>query len=128
MNKHIIIYRFVLIALLLTSVGVEAKRITLPPNRIDGRSVLTQSMFNIKADEYVVRHRYDLMGESITIPDGAKLVFKGSGSIAHGTLIGRKSSIKFILKKHCSMIFQYLDNGVWMIYIVDGLTLGKMRV
>ena len=73
---------------------MEAKRVTLPKNRIDGRSVLTQSMFNRNADEYIVRRQYDLRGDTITIPEGVKLVFKGAGCFTHGTIVGQESTIK----------------------------------
>jgi hypothetical protein len=88
------IFCLILIALLFSSVEVEAKRITLPRNRIDGECVLTQSMFNRKADEYIIRHRYNLRGGTITIPEDAKIVFKGSGCLTHGTIIGQESSVK----------------------------------
>lgn len=88
------IFSLLFFALLLASVDVQARRITLPKNAVDGRCVLVQSMFNNKADEYVVRNRYDLLGDTITIPVGAKLVFKGSGRLTHGVIIGQESSIK----------------------------------
>ncbi len=92
MNK--VLYNFIFIALLLVSIEAQAKRITLPKNRIDGRCVLTQSMFNNKADEYIVRNHYDLQGDTIILPEGARLVFKGNGVLAHGVLIGQNASIK----------------------------------
>lgn len=94
MINRIRIYGLILFALLLASFDVQAKRITLPKNIVDGRCVLVQSMFNKKTDEYVVRNSYDLLGDTITIPVGAKLVFKGSGRLSHGVIIGQESSIK----------------------------------
>ncbi len=51
-------------------------------------------MFNKNADEFVVKYNYDLLGDTIRIPDGATLLFKGSGKVAHGTIMGQESSIK----------------------------------
>lgn len=102
---------FVLIALLLTSIELDAKKITLPRNKIDGKCVLKQSMFNKKADEYVVRHRYNLSGETIKIPEGARLVFKGSGSVTNGTLIGQRSSLKVNSKK--TVFYDIAISGLW---------------
>lgn len=111
MRNSIRIHCFILIALLLTSGELDAKRVLLPRNGIDGKCVLKQSMFNKMADEYIVRNHYDLMGETITIPEGAKLVFKGSGCVANGTLIGQKSSLKANSKK--TVFYNITVSGLW---------------
>lgn len=113
MRNHIRIYCFIIIALLLTSGELDAKRVTLPRNKIDGKCVLKQSMFNKMADEYIVRNHYDLMGETITIPEGAKLVFKGSGSVANGTLIGQNSSLKANSNK--IVFYDIRISGLWKV-------------
>lgn len=104
---------FVIISLLLISLKSEAKKITLPQHLIDGRCVLTQSMFYDNADEYIIKNRYDLMGASITIPKGAVLVFKGSGSVYNGTLVGQESSVKVYAKK--TIFHNIFISGYWKV-------------
>ena len=62
-------------------------RIYLRKNIVDGKNILTQDMINSSNTIYIIQYDYDLNGQTITIPEGCVLQFKG-GSISNGTLIG----------------------------------------
>lgn len=71
-------------------------------------SITNKQILDIRPNErneYVIRKSYDLNGETITIPESSKLIFKG-GSINNGTII-LSSGCKVVgknahLKAHCT--------------------------
>ena len=75
--RHIVI----LIVSTLLSINVQS---TIP--------VLTEKMIKNSNGVFVVNKNYSLLGKTLVLPDGFKLVFDG-GSIDHGELVGNNSSI-----------------------------------
>ena len=65
-------------------------KITVEENEIN---ILTQEMFDSPYTAYIIQYDYTLNYNSITLPEGAVLIFDG-GSISNGAIIGNHS--KFI--------------------------------
>lgn len=88
-----------------------------------GRNVLTQDMIDKEGTVYEIRYDFDLRGETIEIPEGCILSFKG-GSIANGTLKGNNTLVlasKYYIFKvvHLSgLIFDILQPE-WFGYGID---------
>lgn len=59
----------------------------LKPNVVDGKNVLTQEMLSSKNTKYVIKYVYELLGDTLTMPQNVILEFDG-GSIKNGTLVG----------------------------------------
>lgn len=66
--------------------------VSLCKNIIDGKNVLTKDMVLKSNTTYIVLYDYDLLGETITIPEKCVLKFQG-GSLKNGTIVGIKTSI-----------------------------------
>ena len=70
----------------------------LRKNMVGGKNILVQSVFenidgSVKGNtRYIIQYDYDLNSSTITIPDGAILVFDG-GSFRNGTIKGNKYKI-----------------------------------
>ena len=60
-------------------------RKVLRKHYVNGVNTLTQHMINKPNTIYIIQYDYDLNGQTITIPEGCTLLFKG-GSINNGTL------------------------------------------
>lgn len=60
-------------------------RVYLRKHIVNGTNVLAQHMINKPNTIYIIQYDYDLNGQTITIPEGCTLLFKG-GSINNGTL------------------------------------------
>lgn len=63
---------------------------TLP---IFAKSVPGSSPMTMSSSRYVVKEHYDLQGQTLEIPEGVSLVFKG-GSLSNGTVEGHHTFIK----------------------------------
>ena len=51
----------------------------------NGKNILTQDMVNSSNTIYIIQYDYDLNGQTITVPEGCVLEFKG-GSLSNGSL------------------------------------------
>ena len=85
-------------ALLLFCISISfiasAKKIVLPQNFENGKNVLRQSMLTVPGAEYVLCYKYDLLGDTITMPKGASLSFNSDASISNGFFKGNNSNVK----------------------------------
>ena len=86
-------YAFLLFCISIPFIA-SAKKILLPQNFENGKNVLKQSMLTVSGAEYVLRYKYDLLGDTITMPKGASLSFNSDASISNGFLKGNDSNIK----------------------------------
>lgn len=68
-------------------------RVHLRKNLSGGKNIITQAMVNKSNTIYHIQYDYDLNGETITLPAGCVLEFKG-GSIGNGTIIFNGTIIK----------------------------------
>lgn len=66
--------------------------IVLKPNVHDEVNVLTEEMFTKENAKYVIKWNYDLMGESITVPENCIISMEG-GSLTNGTLVGQNTKL-----------------------------------
>lgn len=57
-----------------------------------GNNALVQGMINKPNTIYHIQYDYDLNGQTITVPEGCVLIFKG-GSFKNGTLIGNDTPV-----------------------------------
>lgn len=57
------------------------------------KNILTQKMINIANTRYIIQYDYDLNEETIIIPNGCVLDFKG-GSISNGTITGADTTLQ----------------------------------
>lgn len=85
----------------------------LRKNWVDGKNILTQEMINDANTVYEIRYDFDLNGESITIPKGCILDFKG-GNFNNG-----------IINSVDTIINQYKFNCIVKGYIYD---INKKRI
>lgn len=70
-------------------------RIYLRKNMIDGKNVLTQKMIEATNTIYIIQYDYDLLGETINVPENCTLKFEG-GCFTNGTINGNNTSIDAI--------------------------------
>ena len=61
-------------------------------NIVDGKNVLTQEMVSQADTVYEIRYDFDLNGETIDIPEGCTLYFRG-GSIRNGNITGNDTYV-----------------------------------
>ena len=72
----------------------------LRKNIVNGKNILTQEMINSANTRYIIQYDYDLNEETITVPEGCVLQFKG-GSLSNGTISG----INTLIESPSSVIF-----------------------
>ena len=63
-------------------------RVYLRKSLSGGKNVLKQSMLNKPNTRFIIQYDFDLSGKTITVPNGAVLVFEG-GSFANGAIKGQ---------------------------------------
>lgn len=88
----------------LLALNVAGKTVTLVKN------ILLEKQITQKNVIYVIRHRFDLQGESVSIPDGCTLRFEG-GCITNGILTGRETYVE--LKKSKPVFKDVLLKGIF---------------
>ena len=64
----------------------------LRPNILCGYNVLNQCMINEENTKYIIKYNYNLLSETITVPNNSILEFDG-GSLKNGTIVGQDTKV-----------------------------------
>lgn len=94
-----------------SAVGTGASCSVKDYSKIELRNIITPVMINQSNCIYEIRYDFDFNGETIEIPEGCTLKFKG-GSLKNGILKGRDTSI---ISKPQQIFSCVLIEGTWSI-------------
>ena len=78
----------VILSLFLVPVKVSAKQIKIAPN------IPLQKQITKARQQYIIYEPIDLNSQTVKLPEGITLIFKGNGCMHNGKIVGNNTSIK----------------------------------